>query len=499
MLRTVKEVTDLPKVSPPQSSEIETQLAILASIIASSGDAILSRGIDGIINSWNPAAERIYGYSAEEIIGKSISMLIHPENVDEATHIIGKILDDQRIENYETVRVRKDGTEVPVSLTIAPMHDSTGAVIGASSITRDMTDWKRASRYARDVLESAPDAMIIADKTGTIVIVNAQTEKLFDYHRNEMIGQPVELLMPSRFRPKHPSQRDGFFADSKARSMGVGLELFGLRKDGREFPIEISLSPIETAEGILVAAAIRDVTDHKQMIRRLEEMNELRNEFVAVVAHDLRAPMMSISGFANQLIDQWNELEDDTKLQYLQIIVRNTDGLSEFVEDVLQVARMEAGEYNYDIQPLDIRSLTQNTMDDMTGATDNSRFTLITPNDLPLVLGDKDRQTQILTNLLSNAVKFSPAEEPILVRLSCINKSVQVAVVDRGVGIENEDLATLFQKSGRVFRAGDPKRPGNGLGLYICKTLVEAQGGRIWCESSPDHGSTFFYTIPVVP
>lgn len=495
----MKQVTDLSRVSPPQTGETETQLAILASIIASSGDAIVSRTIDGIINSWNPAAERIYGYSAEEIIGKSVSMLIHPENVDEESHIMGKIRDDQKIENYETVRVRKDGTEFPVSLTIMPIHDLTGAVIGASSITRDMTDWKRASKYARDVLESAPDAMIIADKTGTIVIVNAQTEKLFDYRRDEMLGQPVELLMPVRFRGKHPVLRNGFFADSQIRPMGVGLELFGLRKDGREFPIEISLSPIETGNELLVAAAIRDVTDHKHMIRRLEEMNELRNEFVAVVAHDLRAPMMSISGFANLLADQWNELEDETKLQYLQIIVRNTDGLSEFVEDVLQVARMEAGEYSYDNQPLDIRFLTQNTMDDMAGAIDNSQFKLITPDDLPLVLGDKDRQTQILTNLLSNAVKFSLAKEPIVIELSCSGDFVQVAVADRGIGIAKSDLAKLFQKSGRVIHSGDQKKPGNGLGLYICRTLVEAQGGRIWCESIPDQGSTFFYTIPVVP
>lgn len=495
----MKQVTDLREVSPLQTSEIETQLAILASIIASSGDAILSRSIDGIINSWNPAAERIYGYSAEEIIGKSVSMLIHPENVVEATHIMGKILDGQQIENYETVRVRKDGTEVPVSLTIAPMHDSTGAIIGASSITRDMTDWKRASQYARDVLESAPDAMIIADKTGTIVIVNAQTEKLFDYHRNEMIGQPVELLMPSRFRPRHPSQRDGFFADSKARSMGVGLELFGLRKDGREFPIEISLSPIETAEGTLVAAAVRDATENRKVIRRLKEINELRNEFVAVVAHDLRAPMMSISGFANQLIDQWNEIDDDAKLQYLQIIIRNTDGLSEFVEDVLQVARMEAGEYNYDIHPFDIRSLAQKVLEDVVGGIDGRRFEFIAPEDIPLVLGDEDRQIQILTNLLSNAGKFSLAKEPIVIELSCTGDFVQVAVADRGIGIAKHDQAKLFQKSGRVIYSGNQKKPGNGLGLYICRTLVEAQGGRIWCESIPDQGSTFFFTIPVAP
>lgn len=498
-MRIVKQVIDLPTVSPLQTSEIETQLAILASIVASSGDAILSVRLGGIINSWNPAAERMYGYSAEEIVGKSFSVLIHPENVDEATYIMGKILDGHQIENYETVRIRKDGTEVPVSLTISPIRDSTGAVIGASSITRDMTDRKQASRYARDILESAPDAMVIADKAGTIVIINAQTEKLFGYHRDEMLGQPVELLIPNRFREKHPSQREDFFADSEVRPMGAGLELFGLRKDGREFPIEISLSPIETKKGLLVAAAIRDVTSHKQMIRRLEEMNELRNEFVAVVAHDLRAPMMSISGFAHMLTEQWDAIDDDTKLQYLQIIARNTDGLAEFVEDVLQVARIEAGEYGYDIRPFDVRSFAQNVLNEAVSANGNRRFEFIAPEGLPLALGDEGRQRQILTNLLSNAIKFSPAAEPIIVELSCIGNFVQVSVTDGGIGIAKDDLTKLFQKSGRLSRPGVQKTPGNGLGLYICKTLVEAQGGRIWCESNPNQGSTFFYTIPVEP
>ena len=493
---TMKPVTDQPTVSTLQTSA--TQLAILASIVASSDDSILSENLDGIINSWNPAAERMFGHTVEEAIGQSVSILFGPGFEEEQSDIRGKIRAGHRIKNYETVRIRKDGSPIPISLTISPIHDLTGTVIGASAISRDLTDRERASRYARDILESAPDAMVIVDKTGTIVIVNAQTEKLFGYHRGEMLGQSVELIIPSRFHARVRRMQDRFFANAVAGPMGVGLDLYGLHKDGREFSVEIKLSPIETQKGVLVVAAIRDVTDHKQMIRRLEEMNELRNEFVAVVAHDLRSPMTSISGFAHLLVEQWDLLDDETKIQYLEIIARNTDGLAEFVEDVLQVARIEAGEYDYDNRPFNIRSLAQKIFDDVAGANGKRQLEFIAPEDLPFVFADEDRQMQILVNLLSNAIKFSPAEEPIIVRLSRVESSVQVSVTDRGIGIASDDLAKLFQKSGRVFRAGDPKRPGNGLGLYICKTLVEAQGGRIWCESSPNHGSTFFYLIPIV-
>ena len=171
--------------------------------------------------------------------------------------------------------------------------------------------------------------------------------------------------------------------------------------------------------------------------------------------------------------------------------------MAKFVEDVLQVARIEAGEYTYDIRPFDIRPLVQRALNETASAGKGRRFEFSAPEDLPNVLGDEDRQWQVLTNLLSNAVKFSPPDEPIVVGLSCVDKSVQVTVTDRGLGIAAEDLSKLFIKVGRVSNPGVVKEPGNGLGLYICKTLVEAQGGRIWCESIPGRGSTFTYTIPV--
>jgi len=241
----------------------------------------------------------------------------------------------------------------------------------------------------------------------------------------------------------------------------------------------------------------RTLIELSQLNRRLEATNDLRNEFVAIVAHDLRGPMTTVAGFADLLVDRWGSWEDGEKIEFLQAISRNTKHLAEFVEDVLQVARVEAGEFAFEIRAFDIRSLTQRALDEVAGAHVDRRFELDAVDDFPLALGDEDRQWQVLTNLLSNAVKFSPPGEPVAIALSCNGDSVQVAVTDRGPGIAESDVPKLFQKFGRLSTPESRRVPGTGLGLYICKTMVETQGGRLWCESSPGRGSTFLYTIPV--
>jgi len=494
----VKEVTNSPTDEPPDDREIAEQNALLAAIVMSSDDAILSEDLYGNISSRNPAAERIYGHSAEEMLGHPSSILIHSGSADHATDILGKLKNGQRVKQYETTRVRKDGSTFPVTLTMSPIYDPTGIQIGSASNICDVTERDEAVQKFRVIVESAPDAIVIVNETGVITVVNFQTEKIFGYRRDEMLGQPVELLVPSRFQAVFSSYMNHFFANLTVRQMGAERELYARCKDGREFPVEINLSSIKTADTRqLVVAVIRDATVQKQIVRRLLDLNELRNEFVFTVAHDLRSPMISICGFAHELINDWDATDDAKKIEYLQIIARNTEHLVGFVEDVLQVARIEAGEYTYDIHPFDIRSLVQRALDETASASVGRQFEFSAPRDFPAVLGDEDRQWQVLTNLLSNAVKYSPAPEPIVVGLSCIDDSVQVKVTDYGIGIATEDLPKLFIKFGRVSNPGVLKAPGNGLGLYICKTLVESQGGRIWCESSPGRGSTFTFTIPI--
>jgi signal transduction histidine kinase len=229
---------------------------------------------------------------------------------------------------------------------------------------------------------------------------------------------------------------------------------------------------------------------------RLREVDQLKTEFVAMVAHDLRSPMSVISGFADTIRDRWDDLTDERKLQFLDLISRNTHSLAVFVEDVLQVARLESGEFHYDLVPFEPRAVVDRIVSEFGLAHPELQLEVDAPTELPPAVGDAERNWQILTNLLTNAMKFSPsaAQVRVVLRFLRDEDAVSIAVCDQGVGISEEDQPRLFQRFSRV---GERRAtPGTGLGLYIVKSMVEAQGGRIWVNSSPGEGSTFTYTLP---
>jgi diguanylate cyclase (GGDEF)-like protein/PAS domain S-box-containing protein len=242
----------------------EQERSTLAAIVESSEDAIISVKLDGTIESWNRGAEKVYGYSAGEIKGRHLSILVASDRRDEPSEILERIRQGESVSDYETVRVRKGGHRINISLTMSPVKDAAGRIIGASGIGRDLTERKRLEARFHATVESAPTAMVMIDSAGLIVLVNAETERLFGYARQVLLGQSVEMLVPERFRAQHPQLRSHFFAAPEAKRMGAGRDLFGLRKDGSEFPVEIGLNPIETEEGQFVLSAIVDITERKQ-------------------------------------------------------------------------------------------------------------------------------------------------------------------------------------------------------------------------------------------
>ena len=235
----------------------------LAAIIEGADDAVIAKTLGGRIISWNSGAERLYGWTSGEAVGQSISMLAPPGLDDGIPAILERIAAGERVPSYETERLRKDGRAVLVSLTVSPIKDALGRVIGASAISRDVTERYRVEQRFRSLVEAAPDAIVIVGSNGLIELVNAQTENLFGHPREQLIGQSVEMLVPERYRDRHPEHRLHYAAYPRTRPMGAGLDLFGLRADGSEFPVEISLSPLETDEGVSYAAMMRDVTARK--------------------------------------------------------------------------------------------------------------------------------------------------------------------------------------------------------------------------------------------
>ncbi len=246
----------------------------LRAVVQSSDDAIIGTDLQGTIVSWNRGAERLYGYSAEEAIGSSAAIAASPDGPHDQKRVLSRVQSGEHLQHYEGVRQRKDGRRVEVSATVSPIYDLRGHLVGQAAVARDLTELRRAEENFRTVLELAPDAIVLVNADGEIVLVNAQAEKLFGYAREELLDQRLELVVPERFRDRHRDHRCDYRADPRVRSMGAGRELYGLRKDGSEFPVEISLSPLRSDDGPLVSCAIRDITARKQIEDELRRSRE---------------------------------------------------------------------------------------------------------------------------------------------------------------------------------------------------------------------------------
>jgi PAS domain S-box-containing protein len=375
------------------------------------------------------------------------------------------------------------------------------------------------------LFDSVRDGVIIGDATTErIVLWNTAAEMIFGYSAAEALEMPLHAIVPPEFQAQHRrglvhyyETGQGLLIDSHAP-----LDLPAVRKDGSRVHVELTLTPVKEAPEAsrYILAIVRDVTARKEMeeelhsyhahlqeglereraaSRRLTELDELRNDFVSMVVHDLRNPLSAIQGLTKTLQTRWDKLTDHDRGSLLDSMRSSTTNLAQLIDEVFLIARIEGGNFSYDIRPFDLAVVVRRSIQEQEAAHDGLVIRTDIPADLPAAMGDQRRQGRILNNLLSNAIKFSPEKSPVEVGAAHLDHALLVSVRDSGPGIDQADHVKLFERFVKLRQPGAGKLNGTGLGLFICKQMVEAQGGRIEVDSEPGTGSTFSYTVPLAP
>ncbi|HEV8690943.1 MAG TPA: PAS domain S-box protein [Ideonella sp.] len=498
---TKKDVTSLKVVRDTKLVEAKYR-----DLLEYTPDAILIVNVTGRMVLVNSQTQEVFGYTRQELIGKPVEMLLPQRYRQQHLGHRSGFFEQPRTRSMgaglELFGQRRNGEEFPVEISLSPLETEEGILVMCA--VRDIADRqearKKADRQFRDLLESAPDAMVIVNEQGRIVLVNSQTVALFGWKHEELLGQPVETLVPRRYRSAHPGHRSHFFAQPKLRQMGAGLELHGLRKDNSEFPVEISLSPIQTENGLLIASAIRDASDRKRSEQLLQEANRLKSEFLANMSHELRTPLNGILGFSELLFDQRFGPLSDKQREYLGDIHECGKHLLQLINDILDLSKVEAGKMENYVEAFSPQAAISAVCAVVTPLALKKRIELHPPAAVAIENVELDQQKfkQILLNLLSNAVKFTDPGGQIRVGLEAEDSDMlRLTVRDTGIGIAPADMGNLFEAFRQLDGGPSRRQEGTGLGLTLTRKLVELQGGRIEVQSQQGVGSTFSVFLPL--
>jgi PAS domain S-box-containing protein len=591
-----------------------------AEIVESSDDAILSKRLDGTILSWNRAAERIFGYSAEEVIGNLVLRIIPPELHAEELSIASQIQLGQKVEPFNTVRMHKDGRRVPISLSISPIRNAQGEVIGASKIARDISAQRQAeaqfrsivegapnamlaanregrivlvnrkteelfgyermgllgkdlellislryrSMYAglvatsfehpetrhvgelpevfglrsdgselplevglnvvqeaggplcifsiiditrrkqseaqfRSIVEGAPNAMLVANREGKIVLVNRRTEELFGYTREELFIQSIEMLMPLRYREQHPAKVRNFFENPRNRSIDAKGDLYGQRKDGSEFPLELGLAYIQEGEQTLALASVIEISKRKELenelagkIDELARSNRDLERFAYLASHDLQEPLRAVSGCLQLLEQRYRGQLDEPAGEWIGHAVDGAARMRVLIEALLSYSLVSKG--GNPLQPVDCNAALEMALRNLSVSIKESGVE-ISREPLPMVAGIPSYLDMLFQNLIGNAIKFRRLDLPAKVRIGAELKEGYwvISISDNGIGIEEQYFERIFNLFQRLHSRSE--YPGTGIGLALCKRIAEQHGGKITVTSTPGQGSCFSFTL----
>jgi two-component system sensor histidine kinase VicK len=463
---------------------------MLSAIVDSTDDAIISKNLNGIITSWNSSAQRIFGYLPEEIIGQSVLKLIPEDRQDEETLILSRIRRGERVQYFHTKRLTKHGKLIDVSLTISPVKDKQGMIIGISKIAREITNLIEAEKQSAilsAIVSYSDDAIISKDLNSIVTSWNNSAERIFGYTAAEMIGESIVKLIPEDRLQEEPE----IIARIKSGHRVDHFETKRMTKYGGLLDVSLTISPVIDLSGRIIGISkiARDITDKKQEEQR-------KNDFIAIVSHELKTPLTSMRSYVQIALKKAIERADAFTEKVLARAESQTHKMASLIQDFLDLSRLEEAKMTLHVSKFSMPELIEEVLSD-TLVLSASHYIEYEPCPEIEVNADREKLGQVMINLLGNAIKYSPEGTIIKIRCELEKEKIQFSVTDQGHGIAKADQARLFERFYRVNDQSQYHVAGFGIGLYLVSEILKLHGGVAGVQSEVGKGSTFSFVLPL--
>ncbi len=481
----LREVQERERIVEALRHSLARQKAVFASAL----DGILTLDENGGIESLNPAAEALFGQTTDAVAGRNIDYLIvlGAESATSTAERLRELVAAGCV--HELTGRRSNGSAIPIEAVVSEMPVDDRRMFAV--FVHDIRAKRSAEKKFQLAFDACPTSMMMIGANGTIMLTNAETERLFGYRRGELIGQPVEVLLPPRFREEHARLRQVFGTHPLSRPLGTGRHLMGLRKDGSEFPVEVGLNPIQTQDGLVVLGVILDISARQRHER-------MKDEFVATVSHELRTPLTSIAGSLGLLSGGAGGLLPSAAMRLIRIAHGNSQRLVRLINDILDIEKIESGKLDFEFKRTGVKRLVEQAIDGNRAYADSFGIAVRLDPDAEeaMVNTDPDRLIQVLTNLLSNAIKFSPPDGEVLVSIARRQQDVRIGVRDHGDGVPDNFRMRIFEKFAQADGSDARRKGGTGLGLSIVKQIMVRLHGDVGFEPAPGGGTIFYVDLP---
>jgi PAS domain S-box-containing protein len=475
---------------------MDKQLPILEIVEALPTGLIVVDSLGKIIFC-NEEIERQFGYLRRELYGQVLDVLIperlrahHPEYMKSFLNSPQK---RAMGEGRDLYGLQRSGREFPIEIGLNPLHTQHGLFVLAAIV--DISKRRMVEEKFRSVVESSPNGLIIVNAEQVIVQVNLQAERMFGYERTQLLGQKIDVLVPVRFRKNHPSYVKSFLDNPQVRAMGSGRDLFGRRRSGEEFPIEIGLTPLTVDGKAMVLATIVDITQRKKIEQVIQLKTQEMEQFVYIVSHDLKSPIVTSLSFIQFIREDLPADTDASILDSLTRLERANRRMAQLIDDLLRLSRI--GQIELQREKVDLKALVQEVWTDLEGMEKPANLAIQIEQSLPILELDSFRMRQLFENLLTNSLKYGVSHSQPIIRVGAREEDSEwlIFVKDNGNGIAPEHHQRIFG----LFERLETQKEGTGVGLAIVSRVATLHGGKVWVESSPGSGATFYISIPKSP